>query len=201
MNRSRDSPDKNAEVGCHAPPSGDLPYLGSEPVSPALQADSLPADWPEKPNQLVLIWSIDISVDTSIFYQTQATDHLKLLSTKGYKDLPGGPVVCLPMQWMLLWPLVVELRSHMPQELLTPLTPAREKPMSTAKSLHTTARDPTCLSERPPMPQPRPSTAKSEAGEYIFKKKLQNHATPFDSYCRVEISPILLYISVSFSHC
>ena len=40
----RDSPDKNTEVGCHFP-TGNLPNSGikpTSPVSPALQADSLP---------------------------------------------------------------------------------------------------------------------------------------------------------------
>ena len=33
---------KNTGVGCHSPPPGDLPNPGSKPVSPTLQADSLP---------------------------------------------------------------------------------------------------------------------------------------------------------------
>ena len=38
------SPDKNTGVGCQAVPSGDLSNPGIEPRSPALQADSLPAE-------------------------------------------------------------------------------------------------------------------------------------------------------------
>ena len=35
---------KNTGVGCHFPPPGDLPNPGIEFKSPALQADSLPAE-------------------------------------------------------------------------------------------------------------------------------------------------------------
>ena len=35
--------------GLPCPPSGDLPNPGTEPTSPALQADSLPSEPPEKP--------------------------------------------------------------------------------------------------------------------------------------------------------
>ena len=44
-----DSPGKNTGVGCHALHPGDLPNPGIEPRSPALQADSLPAEPQEKP--------------------------------------------------------------------------------------------------------------------------------------------------------
>ena len=45
-----DSPSENTGVGCHAPPSpGGLPNPGIEPGSPALQADSLPAELSGKP--------------------------------------------------------------------------------------------------------------------------------------------------------
>ena len=44
-----DSPRKNTGVGYHAPTPGDLPNPGIEPWSPALQADSLPAELPGKP--------------------------------------------------------------------------------------------------------------------------------------------------------
>ena len=36
-------PGKNTGVGCHFSPPGDFPYPAIEPVSPTLQADSLPA--------------------------------------------------------------------------------------------------------------------------------------------------------------
>ena len=48
-----DSPGKNTRVGCHCPPPGDLPNPGIELGSPALQADSLPAELPGKPNELL----------------------------------------------------------------------------------------------------------------------------------------------------
>ena len=38
----RDTPGKNTGVGCHFPSPGGLPDHGIEPVSPALQVDSLP---------------------------------------------------------------------------------------------------------------------------------------------------------------
>ena len=41
---------KNTEVGCHFLLQGNLP-LGIEPVSPTLQADSLPSEPPRKPNK------------------------------------------------------------------------------------------------------------------------------------------------------
>ena len=45
-----DSPGKNTGVSCPvAPPSGDLPNPGTEPRSPALQADSLPSVLSGKP--------------------------------------------------------------------------------------------------------------------------------------------------------
>ena len=40
---------KNTGVGCHALLSGNLPNPGLESRSPALQADSLPAEPPGKP--------------------------------------------------------------------------------------------------------------------------------------------------------
>ena len=46
---SWNSPDQNTGVGCPSFPSpGDLPNPGIKPRSPALQADSLPAEPPEK---------------------------------------------------------------------------------------------------------------------------------------------------------
>ena len=44
---------KNIGVGSHSPP-GDLPDTGLEPRSPALQADSLPSEPPEK--TIFTIW-------------------------------------------------------------------------------------------------------------------------------------------------
>ena len=46
------SPDQNTRVGLPCPPPGDLPDAGTElasPVSPALQADSLPTELLGKP--------------------------------------------------------------------------------------------------------------------------------------------------------
>ena len=48
-----DSPGKNTGVGCYAQP-GHLPNPGTEPRSPALQADSLPSEPPGK-TKVVLI--------------------------------------------------------------------------------------------------------------------------------------------------
>ena len=42
-------PQANAGVGCHSP--GDLPDPGTEPGSPALQADPSSSEPPAKPNQ------------------------------------------------------------------------------------------------------------------------------------------------------
>ena len=39
-----DSPGKNTRVGCQCPPPGDLSNPGIEPMSPPLQADSLPTE-------------------------------------------------------------------------------------------------------------------------------------------------------------
>ena len=44
-----DSPAKNTGMGCYDFPPGDLPNTGVEARSPALQADSLPAERPGKP--------------------------------------------------------------------------------------------------------------------------------------------------------
>ena len=44
------SPGKNTGVGCYAPSPGDLPGLGNELRSPALQADSLLSEPPRKPS-------------------------------------------------------------------------------------------------------------------------------------------------------
>ena len=46
------SPGKNTGVGCHALP-GDLPNPGIEPMSPALQVDSLLTELPGKPGKSV----------------------------------------------------------------------------------------------------------------------------------------------------
>ena len=43
-----DFPGKNTGVGCHFLLQGNLPHLGIEPVSPTLQADSLPSEPPGK---------------------------------------------------------------------------------------------------------------------------------------------------------
>ena len=45
----------NTGVGCHFLLQGIDPDLGTEPVSPALQADPLPSEPPEKPNHLLLV--------------------------------------------------------------------------------------------------------------------------------------------------
>ena len=42
---------KNTGSGLPRPPPGDLPNLGVEPRSPALQADSLPSKPPGKPKR------------------------------------------------------------------------------------------------------------------------------------------------------
>ena len=46
---SRDSPGKNPGVSKPFPSPGDLPSTGTEPRSPALQADSLPTEPQGKP--------------------------------------------------------------------------------------------------------------------------------------------------------
>ena len=51
MNFSRQ--EYSSELPC--PSSGDLPYPGVEPGSPALQADSLPSEPPEKPMLYILV--------------------------------------------------------------------------------------------------------------------------------------------------
>ena len=43
-----DSPGKNTGMGCHLLLQGNLPHPGTEPGSPALQADSLPTEPPGK---------------------------------------------------------------------------------------------------------------------------------------------------------
>ena len=43
------SPGKNTSVGCHSLLQGIFPDPGIKPRSPALQADSLPAELPGKP--------------------------------------------------------------------------------------------------------------------------------------------------------
>ena len=60
---SMDSPGKNTGVGCHAP-LGDIPDPGIEPmspVSPALQADSLPLSQRGSPQ-------INIKEKKNVFY-------------------------------------------------------------------------------------------------------------------------------------
>ena len=64
-----DSPGKNTEVGCHAPPPGDLPNPGIEPRSPTLQEDSLQYEPPGKPIEELYVLtkrSIDHTDDTQI---------------------------------------------------------------------------------------------------------------------------------------
>jgi len=46
------SPGKNTGVGSHSLLQADLPHPGIKPESPALQADSLPSELPEKPRVL-----------------------------------------------------------------------------------------------------------------------------------------------------
>ena len=47
------SPGQNTRVGSHSLLQGNLPTSGMEPMSPTLQADSLPAESPGKPISLV----------------------------------------------------------------------------------------------------------------------------------------------------
>ena len=49
------------------PPPGDLPNLGIEPKSPALQADSLPAELPGKPGYALLYLN---SITQGLLYNT-----------------------------------------------------------------------------------------------------------------------------------
>ena len=68
---------KNPRVGCHATP-GDLPKPGIEvlsPVSPTLQADSLPTEWP---------WKL---FPTPISHQTLSSKRLYKLLTCGIKPV------------------------------------------------------------------------------------------------------------------
>ena len=51
----RNSPGKNTGVGSHSFLQGIFPTQRSNPGSPTLQADSLPAEPPEKPRQSLLI--------------------------------------------------------------------------------------------------------------------------------------------------
>ena len=50
-----DSPGKNYWSGLPCPPPGDLPNPGIEPMSPALQADSLPSEPPGKPTNMMIL--------------------------------------------------------------------------------------------------------------------------------------------------
>ena len=62
--------------GLPCPPLGDLPNPGIKPTSPALQADSLPAEPPEKPTQDPVG-----AATPKVSHSTQGTSHL--LWTKG----------------------------------------------------------------------------------------------------------------------
>ena len=50
-----DSPGKNYWSGLPCPSPGDLPNPGIEPMSPALQADSLPSEPPGKPTNMMIL--------------------------------------------------------------------------------------------------------------------------------------------------
>ena len=53
---SMNFPSKNTGVGCHAfPPPGNLPDPGIKTRSPVLQADSLPSEPPEKPQEVCFV--------------------------------------------------------------------------------------------------------------------------------------------------
>ena len=62
------SPDEYPGVGFHLPP-GDLPNPGIKPGSPALQADSLPAELPGKP--FIVIFMIHIYMKFTYFSSIQ----------------------------------------------------------------------------------------------------------------------------------
>ena len=51
-----DSPGKNTRVDCHALLQGNLPTRGMKPRSPALQADSLLTEPPEKPISIFIVY-------------------------------------------------------------------------------------------------------------------------------------------------
>ena len=52
-------------IGLTCPPPGDLPYPEIEPVSPALQADSLPTESPGKHPSII---DISFEVQKKFFY-------------------------------------------------------------------------------------------------------------------------------------
>ena len=53
-----DSPGRNTGEDCHALSPGHLPNPGIEPVSPALQTDSLPSEPTHKPGQDTALFNI-----------------------------------------------------------------------------------------------------------------------------------------------
>ena len=73
-----DSPGENIGVGCHAHPTGDLPNPGIELGSPALQADSLPAELPGRPWFLSVLNNTGSSVQ---FSSVQLLSHVQLFAT------------------------------------------------------------------------------------------------------------------------
>ena len=57
--------------GLPFPSPGNLPDLGSEPVTPALQADALPSEPPGKPKDKSLLQNMSDRVEVLIFCQAK----------------------------------------------------------------------------------------------------------------------------------
>ena len=86
------SPGLNTGVGSLSP--GDLPNPGTEPRSPTLQADSLPAEPPGKPNAEYIMWNVKIAGRNSnnlryaddITLMAESEEELKSLLMKGKEE-------------------------------------------------------------------------------------------------------------------
>ena len=99
-----DSPGRNMGVGCQCPPPGDLPNLGIEPRSPALQVDSSLYESPY----------IDMGGGRKkqvVWLQSSASSHYWDCILKMYINPPGPKsmwnayfLYSFPVEHLYLWP-------------------------------------------------------------------------------------------------
>ena len=92
--------------GLPCPPPGDLPDLRTEPLSPTLQADSLPSELPGKPRDLstrqkTVCCNFSISETTSLLSKNNS--YLSTGKIWSQKLCPEGPVHISRGQWSR-WP-------------------------------------------------------------------------------------------------
>ena len=128
-NSSWNSPGKILEWNT-CPPPGNLPNSGTESRSPALHADSLPTEPPEKPNPCCSLLLILHSLFITEYYSIVWTCHYQLIM---------GILIVSTFQliWLMLISILVYTSFHLLSHVrlfVTPWTTARQASLSITNS-------------------------------------------------------------------